>query len=137
MVTGCATYVPDLDPPQISLLSFRSLPANGHAPGFEITVRVINPNKQSLKIAGIAYSVFVLGTELVKGVANDIPPIDAYSEGVVKIQAYLQPFELMRLLANLGESGADKLVYKFSAKIDFHGFTPTQRIEETGRIALD
>ena len=29
------------------------------------------------------------------------------------------------------------MVYRFSAKIDFHGFMPTQRIEDSGEFTLN
>ena len=63
-------------PPKISLVSFKSLPTQGSAPRFEIKLRVMNPNKQTLDIAGISYSVELLGKELVTGVASLPEPVD-------------------------------------------------------------
>jgi hypothetical protein len=136
LATGCASLTPQLDPPKISLQSFRTLPDDGNMPRFEIKLRVINPNKQTLDIAGISYSVELLKTELITGVANDVPPIEGYGEGVVTLDASLQLLDLLRLLTNLGASGSEPLAYRFAAKIDFNGFVPTQRIEETGEIKL-
>jgi LEA14-like dessication related protein len=101
-----------------------------------LILRVINPNEQRLDIAGISYSVTLLGKELVTGVTNDIPPIEGYGEGIVTLQAGLQILELLRLVASLGASGSEPLDYRFTAKIDFNGFIPTQRIEEKGQITL-
>jgi LEA14-like dessication related protein len=137
ILSSCASITPDLDPPKVSLENFRALPAQGGAPRFEITLRVVNPNKQTLDIAGISYSVELLDKELISGVTNDIPVIEGYSEEVVTLEAGLQLFQLMRLLASLGSSASDSLEYRFSAKIDFNGFVPTQRIEETGEITLN
>lgn len=136
-LAGCASLAPPIDPPKISLVSFKSLPTQGSAPRFEIKLRVINPNKQTLDIAGISYSVELLGKELVTGVANDVAPIAGYGEGVVTLEAGLQLLELLRLMASLGSTGGEPLAYRFTAKIDFNGFIPTQRIEETGEIALN
>jgi LEA14-like dessication related protein len=136
MLSGCASITPDLDPPKVTLESFRALPIQGSAPRFEIKLRVVNPNKQTLDIAGISYSVELLDKELISGVTNDIPIIEGYSEEVVTLEAGLQLFQLMRLLTSLGSSASDSLEYRFSAKIDFNGFVPTQRIEETGEITL-
>ena len=136
-LAGCASLAPPIDPPKISLVSFKSLPTQGSAPRFEIKLRVINPNKQTLDIAGISYSVELLGKEPVTGVANDVAPIAGYGEGVVTLEAGLQLLELLRLMASLGSTGGEPLAYRFTAKIDFNGFIPTQRIEETGEIALN
>jgi len=136
-LAGCAAFGPQLDPPKVSLVSLGSLPGEEGAPRFEITLRVINPNAQRLDIAGISYSIAVLDRELVNGVANDIPPIEGYGEAEVTLEAGLQLFELLRLMASLGEAGSKPLTYRFSAKIDFNGLMPTQRIEDTGEISLN
>jgi LEA14-like dessication related protein len=137
MLAGCASLTSELDPPKVSLESFRSLPSEGNTPRFEIKLRVINPNKQTLDIAGISYSVELLDRELITGVTNDILPIEGYGEGVVTLEAGLQLLEILRLMASLGTSTSEPLVYRFSAKIDFNGFIPTQRIEETGELQLN
>lgn len=136
LLTGCASITPQFDPPKVSVESFRSLPSSGGAPRFEIKLRVANPNKQTLDIAGISYSVELLGKEVISGVTNDVPTIEGYSEEVVTLEAGLQLFQLLRLLSGLGRTQTEALDYRFSAKIDFNGFIPTQRIEETGEITL-
>ena len=136
ILAGCASLTPRLDPPKISLVSLRSLPGEEGAPRFEVKLRIINPNKQKLDIAGISYSIALQDRELINGVANDIAPIESYGEGEVTLKADLQLLELLRLLASLGEPESGPLTYRFSAKIDFSGLVPTQHIEETGDITL-
>jgi LEA14-like dessication related protein len=128
--------VAELDPPKVSLESFKALPSEGAAPRFEIKLRIANPNKQALDIAGISYSVEILDQELVSGVTNDVPLIEGYTDEVVTLEAGLQLFQLVRLLTSLGQKATDSLDYRFAAKVDFNGFIPTQRVEETGSIKL-
>lgn len=136
-LAGCVTVTSDLDPPKVTIDSFRSLPsAEGGSPRFEIKLRVINPNSESLDVAGISYSIELQGREIISGVSNEVPLIEGYTEEVVTLEAGLQLFQLVRLLASLGSSPADALEYRFSAKVDFRGFVPTQRIEEIGEIKL-
>ena len=137
LVAGCASLSPDIDPPKVSLESFKPLPSNGGAPRFEIRLRIANPNNRSFDIAGIAYDVEIQGKELISGVSNDVPVLEPYSEEVVTVEAGLQLFQLVRLLASLGKDASDSLDYRFTAKIDFNGFVPTQRVEETGSITLN
>lgn len=136
LLSGCANLAPDLDPPKVSVTSFHSLPSEGGVPRFEIKLRVINPNTQTLDIAGISYSVELLDKELITGVSNDITPIEGYGEGEVTLDAGLQLFEVVRLMASLGEAESGPLTYRFKAKIDFNGLIPTQRIEDSGEIVL-
>ena len=136
LLSSCASVTPDLDPPKVTLESFGSIPAEGNTPRFEIKLRIANPNKQTLDIAGVSYTVSILDKELISGVSNDVPVIEGYSEGVVTLEAGLQLFQLVRLLTSLGSTTSDTLQYTLSAKIDFNGFVPTQRIKETGEITL-
>jgi len=136
MLVGCASLPSDLDPPKVSLESFRSLPAASGLPRFEIKLRVINPNKQPLDIAGISYSIELLDREVITGVANDIPAIEGYGEGVVTLEAGLQLLEILQLMTGLGASRSDPLAYRFAAKIEFNGFMPTQRVQERGEIKM-
>lgn len=136
MLSACATLQPDIDPPKVSLESFKPLASEGGAPRFEIQLRVANPNKQAFDIAGISYSVEIQGQELISGVTNEVPRLEPYSEEVVTFEAGLQLFQLVRLLAGMGMEPTDALEYRFLGKIDFKGFVPTQRIEETGNFTL-
>jgi LEA14-like dessication related protein len=134
---GCASLVADLDPPTVSVEKVNALPSQDSGPRFEITLRVTNPNKQPLDIAGISYSIDILDRELVTGVTNEVPRIEAYSEQTVTLEAGVNLFQVLRLLADLGRHEGDQLDYRFAAKIDFNGFVPTQRVEETGTLRLN
>ena len=136
LLGGCASLPTSLDPPKVSMESFASLPSDSGAPRFLIKLRVQNPNEQTLDIAGVSYSIALMGQEVVTGVSNDVPVIEGYSEGIVSLEANLQLFQLLRLLASLGQAETDELAYRFTAKIDFKGLLPTQRVEEEGQISL-
>ena len=135
-LAGCASLYQDMDPPKVSVDSFRALPSEGAAPRFEIKLRVINPNTDALDIAGVSYSIALLGREIITGVTNDVPLIEGYSEEVVTLEAGIQLFELLRMFTSLGANADEPLEYKFSAKIDFKGLIPTQRVEDSGVINL-
>lgn len=136
-LSGCAGLTTKLDPPSVSLESFTSLPNDEGGPRFEIKLRVQNPNEQSLDIAGISYSIELLDKEVMTGVTNEVPKIAGYSEEVVTVHASLKLFQMLKLLAGLGQAQPESLSYRFSAKIDFRGMLPTQRVEETGQISLN
>lgn len=135
-MNGCALFSPTIDPPEVSLISFRSLANTGGPPLFEVVLRVLNPNEQPLEISGIRYSIAVRDREIITGVANDIAPIRGYGEALVTLNAGLELFELLRLLADLGINSAEPLEYRLKAKVDFYGFMPTQRLEKSGEISL-
>ena len=136
LLAGCASLTTPLDPPNVSMDSFSSLPSESGAPRFLIKLRVQNPNEQTLDIAGVSYSIALMGQEVITGVSNEVPVIEGYSEGIVSLEANLKLFQLLRLLASLGQAETDELTYRFTAKIDFKGLVPTQRVEQEGLISL-
>ena len=72
LASGCATLT-DFDPPRVTMESLRALPTEGAVPRFEIKLRVTNPNTDALDIAGVSYSLELLGRELLHGVTRDVP----------------------------------------------------------------
>lgn len=136
-LSGCASLMAERDPPVVSVENIRSLPNSGDGPRFEIVLRVANPNKEALDIAGISYSIDIQDRSLVTGVTNDVPRIEAYSEQTVTLNAGVNLIQVLRLLGDLGRTRSDALEYTFAAKIDFKGFIPTQRVKETGSLSLN
>jgi LEA14-like dessication related protein len=136
MLSACATLSP-MDPPNVSVDSFSSLPSEGGGPRFLIKLRVQNPNEQQLDISGVSYGIELAGQEVITGVTSDVPVIPGYGEAVVSLEASLKLFQVLRLVASLGQTQADDLTYRFTAKIDFKGLVPTQRVEEVGQISLN
>ena len=84
---GCASLQPNFETPGVTVTSFRILPSSGLAPEFEIGLRVTNPNAQALNLRGVAYTASLDGRELIEGVANDLPTIEAYGTGDVTLTA--------------------------------------------------
>lgn len=135
-LAGCATVPDDWDPPKINIENFRSIPSDSAGPRFEVDLRIQNPNQQSLDIAGISYDIALQDIDLISGVSNEVPLIEGYTEEVVTLESGLNTLELIRFFARLGsgQQTLDRLEYRVSVKVDFRGFMPTQRIEETGVI---
>jgi LEA14-like dessication related protein len=136
LLVSCASIIPDIDPPRVTVESFKALPGSDTTPRFEIKLRIANPNTQALDIAGISYGIELMGNEVVSGVTNEVPRIEGYTEEVVTIESGLKLFQLLKLLAGMGHNPTDTLDYRLTAKIDFSGLVPTQRIEESGSITL-
>jgi LEA14-like dessication related protein len=136
-ISGCTSLMAERDPPVVSVENVQALQGQGGGPRFDVTLRVTNPNKDALDIAGISYSVFILDRELVTGVTNEVPRIEGYSEQTVSLEAGVNLLQLLRLLADLGRQRTEALDYRFAAKIDFTGLLPTQRVEETGTLRLN
>lgn len=105
-------------------------------PAFEIGLRVINPNREPLELVGASYTISLEGRELIKGVASDLPVIEAYGEGEFKLTAAANLLAGARFVADLLRSEKDSFRYELEAKLDVGGLRPTIRVRDAGDIAL-
>ena len=137
MLVGCASLTTPMDPPNVSMESFTSLPSEGGAPRFLIKLRVQNPNEQPLDIAGISYAIELVGTEVVTGVSKDIPVIDGYSEGVVSIEASLKLFQVLKLLASAGDDGLQPQTYLPTSLTAFDAPLPENDTAAMARLDIE
>jgi LEA14-like dessication related protein len=135
-LSGCAAMQPGYEAPTVTVSSFRALPAQGGTPGFEIGLKVVNPNRAALDLEGVAYTVRLEGREVLKGVANDLPVIDGYGSGDILLEATPNLFESIRLIRDLIATPRESFDYELEAKLDPGGFRPPVRIRDTGNISL-
>ena len=132
LLAGCATLSPDYEEPTVTVNSFRALPSDGMAPSFEIGLSIINPNAQTLNLAGVVYTISLQGHELVKGVGKDFEPIEGYSEGKITLTANANLFAGLRLFTDMAREPGEQLEYEFEAKLDLEGLYPSIRVREKG-----
>ncbi len=133
---ACAAMRPGFETPTVTVSSFRTLPSEGALPNFEIGLEVINPNSQPLKLAGISYTISLDGHDLIKGVGNNLPVIEAYGTGQLTVTAAANLFAGIRLFQGMLADNKDSFDYTFKAKLDVGTFQPAIRITDSGSIAL-
>ena len=136
LLLSCATLDPDYEQPTVTLSSFRALPSEGMVPAFEIGLRIINPNRQALKLDGVVYTIAIEGHELVKGVGKGFPVIEAYSEETITLTASANLLAGIRFIGDMMQSSGEPLNYEFEAKLDTGGLFPSIRVRERGEFNL-
>lgn len=133
---ACTGLRPGFETPTVTVSSFRPLPAQGAVPRFEIGLHIVNPNREALKLQGLAYTVSLEGSELIKGAENELPVIEGYGEGDVVLTATPNLLGGIRLVTDLMSRPRDRYSYALEAKLDVGTFTPPIRVRDEGEIAL-
>jgi len=136
LLTGCAGLTHDYETPRVNVTSFKSLPREGIAPRFEIGLHIINPNRTPLELEGISYSLNLEGHEVMTGVSNQLPVIEAYGEGDVIIQAGIDLLGSIQLVMGLMSKQRNKFTYSLKAKLDPGGLRPNIYVSREGTINL-
>lgn len=136
-LSGCALIKPSIERPTVVLESLQMLPTNGLSQRFNIGLRMANPNDRPLKIDGINYTLELNGYQLLEGVSNNIPEVDAFSEVTFDVQASTNMFEALRFINNFmgGQAGGD-LNYRLHANMSVAGLMQRISVEETGIVPL-
>lgn len=137
LLAACAPLTRQLEPPQVSISSLRLLPSSSMAPRFEVGLHIVNPNLVPLALKGIAYKIRLEGHEVITGVTSDLPLINAYGEGDVRIIAATDLIGSLQLLSDLLARPRESFRYDLEAKLDLGGLLPSLRVKRSGRIRLD
>ncbi len=136
ILTGCATIPADFVQPGVAVVSVLPRDWNSFTPEFEIVLRVTNPNRRPLKLAGLFYTIHLEGNKVIEGVASDLPKIAAYGEEDVTLRATADLFGGLNLLAGLLAAPSDQIEFEFNAQIDVGAFYPMININKTGAITV-
>lgn len=136
-LVACAGLSSTYEKPHVNVTSFTLAPvSSGIAPLFNIGLHVVNPNRISLPLVGMSYSVEVEGNRILSGAEPNLPRIEGYSSADIVIQASPDLFGSARLLNLLLTGQRDELNYLFKAKLDVGTLMPYINIEEKGSFSL-
>ncbi len=135
-LTGCAGLQTDYEPPTVSITSFKAIPGEGMVPRFEIGLHIVNPNRSALDLKGIAYTVNLEGHDLLTGVSNKLPRIEAYGEGDVLLKASVDFFNSIGFFADLAKNQRETFAYRLDAKLDVGTLHPIIRVSKEGNLSL-
>jgi LEA14-like dessication related protein len=137
LLAGCVSLPDDFRQPGITVVSVKPRVLNSMTPEFDILLRVSNPNRKALQIAGLTYRVHLAGSKVVEGVAGELPRIEAYGEADVMLHARADLLGSLGVLSQLMENPGAPVDYAFNAEIDIGVFYPTVKVERTGTFTLN
>ncbi len=133
---GCVTMPKDFTQPTVSLISVSPRDAEGLSPEFDVVLRITNPNRKRLEIGGLSYRIRLDGSEVIDGVASELPPIAAYGEAEVKVRARANLLGGINFLAGLLANADRPIDFELVARIDVGAFYPVIQIERRGQLTL-
>jgi LEA14-like dessication related protein len=135
-MSGCAAIKPVFETPAVTIASFRSLPASGINPQFEIGLHVVNPNAIPLNLKGMSYTALIDGHRVLVGANNALPSVAAYGEQDITVVATADLLAGIQLLSSLMTQPRKQLTYQLVVKLDVGDFIPLITVEQQGDIQL-
>ena len=135
LLAGCVSIPSDFKEPAVSLVSITPQIENLFAPEFDVVLRVTNPNRMALDVAGIHYTIHLQGNKLIDGVANELI-IAAYGEADIGLRARADLMAGINLLSDLLNQPGRNLDFELNAEIDLGTLYPMIRVQRSGTISL-
>lgn len=136
LLCACGALRPGFETPSVSVSSFRTLPSDGMLPNFEIGLRIVNPNRDPLRLVGVAYTVSLNGYEVIEGVGNALPEIAGYSQGDITLVATPNLLAGARLVAEMMRGSTNSVRYELEARLDTGMLFLPIRVTDAGEISL-
>ena len=136
LLGACATLRQDFKDPGVALVSITPQIRNLFAPEFDIVLRVSNPNRYALEIAGLSYTLDLQGIRLIEGVATGLPEIPGYGEANVSLSATADLAAGLSLIGDLLQRPSDTVEFELNADLDLGTFYPMVKIQRRGSISL-
>lgn len=135
-LAGCAALPRDFVEPTVSLVAVKPRNAQGLSPEFDVVLRVSNPNRKRLSIEGLTYRIRLDGSEVVDGVARDLPAIAPYGEAEVTLRGRANLLGGLNFLASLLADADRPIDFELAVRIDVGAFYPVIQIERRGQLNL-
>jgi LEA14-like dessication related protein len=134
---ACATIDPDYERPKVDVVGITKSDTDTAVLQFTIQLRIVNPNAETIHLKGLYYELSLDGIDVVNGTANNLPPIEGYSETIVSVSSAANLVNSVRLAARLMETSGDELPYELRAKLGTSSkWMPATTITESGMIPL-
>jgi len=137
LLNACSSMAPGYEQPQVNLTSFTLAPDSPGGPRFNIGLQVVNPNRDTIRLAGMSYSIEVEGNRILSGARNDLPELAGFSSTDLVIQASPDLLGGARLIGDLLRGPTDGLDYMFKARLDAGRFLPAITVEQRGRFNVN
>ena len=137
VLAGCASLQRHYEPPEVQLIRIVPLAGAGLEQRFLIGLRVLNPNRDAINVAGMSYHVSLRGQKVLSGVSSQLPRIPGYGTADVELEASTSLLAGARVLLDLMNRPAEPIDYELEARLDVGRWVPPVRLRDSGSISLE
>lgn len=118
LLAACAALQPYAETPRVSLVSIRPLDMQMLEQRYALRIRILNPNRVALPVAGLSYTLEVNGREFAYGVSQQAVTIPPYGEAVLDVELVSNLLDLLRQLERPPAGGLD---YRLHGRLGLSG----------------
>lgn len=138
LIHGCAALSPSFEEPELQITAVEPLP-NNHSGNlrFRIHLRVFNPNNTELALSGLSYTLSLAGHKVVTGTSSDLPPIPAFGQDAIVVDASASLMGSIMAAAELIQLQSNNVPYELEARVGLRrSIIPYINVAKRGQIEL-
>ena len=135
MLSGCSSLTQQPEP-DILLMGVKPAKSQGLAPEFIVSLKVVNPSREPIKIDGISCKLYLQGHKLAVGVAEGIAAVPAYGEGMIDLKTSGNLLGGIGFFYDMVNSSPGSLTYNVDVSMDVEGRLFPVVVETSGQFDL-
>jgi LEA14-like dessication related protein len=136
-LSGCASINSDYEQPKVDLVGISKSETDTAALQFTLQLNIVNPNAETMNLRGLYYELSLDGIEVIRGTAQNIPPIEGYNNAIVSVSSSASLVNSVRLATRLMNTTGNEIPYELRTKLGTTSkWLPATTVTETGTIPL-
>lgn len=116
-LVGCAQMPPGMEPLSVTLADIRPLRIGVLEQEYALKIRVQNPNKADIALAGISFGVALNGKPFAKGVSRQDSVVPAFGDVVLDVRAISTLGDVLDQVNGMRAGPPQRLSYRLQGKL--------------------
>lgn len=137
LLAGCTPLkYQNAEPPRVTLSSLELTSLNLLEQGFNVGLRMRNPNDFPLPVEGMEYTILLGGEPFASGVTAESVDLPAYGEQVVTLSATTNLLGNLKQFRQWQSGPPDSLDYQIKGKLSLRGMPFRMPFDYAGEVPL-
>lgn len=116
-VVGCAQLPPGMEPLSVTLADIRPLRVGVLEQEYAMKLRVQNPNRADIALAGVSFGVELNGKPFAKGVSRQDTTVPAFGDIVLDVRAISTLGDVLNQMSGMREGPPPRISYRLQGKL--------------------
>lgn len=116
-ILGCAQLPPGMEPLSVTLADIRPLQIGVLEQEYAMKIRVQNPNKLDIPLAGVSFGVELNGKRFAKGVSRQDTVVPAFGDVVLDVRAISTLGDVLNQVSSMRGGPPQRISYRLQGKL--------------------
>lgn len=135
-LSGCATLPGGMDPLAVTLADVRPAQVGLFEQEYAMKIRVQNPNKVDIALAGLSFDIELNGKTFARGVSRQDVVVPAFGDVLLDVKAIGTLGGILDQVSRMRQGAPDSITYRLHGKLSPAGNLSSLPFESEGSLDL-